>query len=309
MSRWFTVSASSKIILCGEHAVVYGYPAIAIPISSLRAYADVTHAGIFQILAEDTDEVIELHDENPLAQVARSVIDKFASPAPNIQIRLRSQIPIASGLGSGAAVSTVVARAIVQALQLNISLAELNDIIFMSEQHYHGTPSGIDNTVIVYEKPIYFMKDQPIGFIDVQLSNEYLFLVADTGTAALTKESVGLVRQLYETMTADIQPILKQIGTITQSVKICLENNDAQQLGHLMTQNHHALQQLRISSPKLDKLVKAALSAGALGAKLSGGGQGGNMIVLTSEAKRHDVERALSQAGAVKIIATQINGD
>lgn len=305
----FTASAPGKIILCGEHAVVYGYPAIALPISTLRAYAEVQSSQVFEIIAEDIAHTIHLSDDSPIAQLVHMLLEKVAHPMPRIRIRLYSEIPIASGLGSGAAISTAIARAVLHALQVELDLETLNQIIFTSEKYYHGTPSGIDNSVIVYEKPVYFVKDKTIEFINVPLSNTYTIIVADTGKLALTKESVAKVRELYMKNPHQISSILENIGEIVKAIRVSLERNDYRSLGVLMSNNHKLLQQLQVSSQELDKLVFAALSAGAIGAKLSGGGQGGHMIALVSEDKQGVVEKALLEAGANRIVSTTLGRD
>jgi mevalonate kinase len=307
-----TSSAPAKIILFGEHAVVYGHPAIAVPLSSLRAQA-VIHpleqgAGL-HIEAIDLNEVLpvavdaEMVD-NALALTAQKVLKALSLSPPDALIRVSSSIPMASGLGSGAAVSTAVARAVLEATNTPISVDHLNTIIYEIEKVYHGTPSGIDNTVVVHEKPVYFVRGKPLQMLDI--GAELMFVIGDTGVASPTKVAVGDVRTLVEREPEQIHPILTHIGTITDSAREAIRTGDVTTLGRLMTQNHEALQRLTVSSEALDKLVKAAMDAGAIGAKLSGGGRGGNMIALTTPDHADAIRIALIHAGAVHTYLTEL---
>ena len=297
-------SASAKIILFGEHAVVYGQPAIAIPVSAIRAYAEVEAIDTpFQIVARDLDnQIITFDGDNPLSQVVRLTLETLNQPIPDISIAVRSDIPIASGLGSGAAISTAIIRELVHYFGGSLALESINDIVYEVEKIHHGTPSGIDNTVIVYEKPVYFVRDFPIETINNHMPLK--IVIADTGKAALTRYSVGDVRKLYENNPQKTKPTIEKIGQLTQEARNAMQMGDTDELGRLMTENHALLRDLTVSSPELDVLVDNALANGALGAKLSGGGRGGNMIALVTDESSKQVIKALKNAGAVRIIET-----
>jgi mevalonate kinase len=130
--------------------------------------------------------------------------------------------------------------------------------------------------------------------------------VADTGKGALTKIAVGDVRKLYEANKEPTQLVLDAIGGIVKAARHALEQGDIPALGPLMLRNQVYLQQLTVSSSELDKLVDAAMNAGALGAKLSGGGRGGNMIALVTPESTDRVQSALLQAGAVRVFSTVV---
>jgi mevalonate kinase len=299
-----SASACAKIILCGEHAVVYGQPAIAVPVSSLRATVTAQPAATFQIHLADMNEVLTLASEHPIAEVARWVLAHLQQDPPLAELHIQSAIPIASGLGSGAALATAVARTLFLLLGAVPTPETINPLVYETEKLFHGTPSGIDNTVIAYEQPVYFIKGQPIEPLAIR--GQFHFLIADTGIAAPTKVSVGDVRTLYEQDRARIQPLLNAIGRISTQVRGALEQGKADILGSLMNENHALLQRLTVSAPELDVLVDAARAAGALGAKLSGGGRGGNMIALVPAVQMAIIETALRQAGAVRVIQTTV---
>jgi mevalonate kinase len=301
-------SAPAKIILFGEHAVVYGQPAIAVPVSSLRAIATVQEnqppgQGLC-IHATDLNKTSSLNTQvdDALQMTARLVLQALDAPTPDVTITLRAQIPMASGLGSGAAVATALARALSMALLQPLDNPTLNNLVYEVEKIHHGTPSGIDNTVIVYEQPVYFIRDQPIQ--SIQVGSPLRLLIANTGQSALTRIAVGDVRKLYDAEPARIQPILEQIGTLVKRARGVIESGDVLELGPLMLENHTLLQTLTVSSIELDALVNAAMNSGAAGAKLSGGGRGGNMIALVSDDTAHSVKQALLKAGATDVIET-----
>ncbi|GAB4522222.1 MAG: mevalonate kinase [Anaerolineae bacterium] len=308
MSSRLSYSAPAKVILFGEHAVVYGKPAIAVPVSSLRATASYTpnEEGL-RINALDLNAVLPVDIDsdmvdNALVITARLLLAHLNAPPPKVTITLSSTIPMASGLGSGAAVSTALARALLGALGASFSIEDLNQLIYEIEKLHHGTPSGIDNTVIVYEKPVYFVRGQDLETLNI--GQPFTLVIGDTGEAALTRVAVGDVRQLVEGDPVRMQPILDAIQHISERARRAIEQGDVASLGPLMDENHDYLQQLTVSSPGLDTLVAAARSAGAWGAKLSGGGRGGNMIALASAERAEAVQEALLRAGAVRAFIT-----
>lgn len=305
-----TASAPAKVILFGEHAVVYGQPAIAVPVSSLRAVVQTSPGTGLSIVAANLGRTLPIDIDtevldDALALMAKLVLQALGLPAPNLTLTLDSQIPMASGLGSGAAVATALARALSSALNHPLENETLNAIVYEVEKTHHGTPSGIDNTVIVYEQPVYFVRQQPIERITI--AAPFTLVVADTGKSALTRVAVADVRKLYDADTATVQPILDAIGMLVKNARHALESGEIAALGPLMLQNHAYLQQLTVSSPELDTLVQAAMDAGALGAKLSGGGRGGNMIALISEDRTEKVQKALLKAGAIRAFSTIVS--
>ncbi len=303
-----SASASAKIILFGEHAVVYGQPAIAVPVSSLRAVAEFEpHPGTdMHIIAEDLGETIPctLENDHVLAHSVRLILDQLGTEPPSGVLRLRSQIPMASGLGSGTAISTALGRVLSLATRIPLSQENLNAVVYEIEKIHHGTPSGIDNTVIVYEQPVFFRRGQPPDRLHI--AQAFPLIIADTGKPALTKVAVGDVRRLYNQNRDSIQLVLDEIGDLVCQAQVAVETGDLHLLGILMRRNHEFLRQLTVSSPELDRLVQAACDAGATGAKLSGGGRGGNMIAVAEPDAVSDVMQALRDAGAVRVFSTTV---
>jgi mevalonate kinase len=307
-------TAPGKIILFGEHAVVYGRPAIAAPISQLRAKATVTHSSSNNcyIIAPDLDRHNRLQDlpaDDALALAARLVLDAAQLwQIPDVTIRVNSQIPIASGMGSGAAIAAAIIRALAQ--HLNRPDLQTNEMVsaltYEVEKIHHGTPSGIDNTVVAYEQPIYFVRQSPQNQIEpFTVATPLRFVVADTGVRSSTKVVVGDVRRQYNQQPAKFSRIFDECGRVAKAARQAIKTGNVAQVGQLMTENHAWLQKMTVSSLALDNLVEAALQAGALGAKLSGAGRGGNMIALVGDAGMETKVRiALQTAGATNILTT-----
>lgn len=308
-----TAAAPGKIILFGEHAVVYGRPAIAIPVTQVQARATVSPnpraspgAVRIQAPAIGLDTNLEaLSESHPLAVVVNLVVATLGiSHLPACTIRVTSTIPVAAGLGSGAAVSVALARALSAFLGRPLPDDKVSAIAYEAEKIHHGSPSGIDNTVITYARPVYFVKGYPIEMIGVKQS--FTLVIGDTGIASPTKVAVADVRQGWIANPSYFESLFDAITQVTQAARQAIEEGRIKDLGPLMDTNHELLIRLGVSCSELDHLVQAARSAGALGAKLSGGGRGGNMIALCHSGDAMKVSKALKAAGATRIIITEV---
>jgi mevalonate kinase len=316
-------SAPGKIILFGEHAVVYGRPALAIPVTQVHADVEIVDsdsAGIW-IHAPGIDlhaELNTLPSDHPIAAVIHNFLflaRQSPSPRgrrgrgegrfPNLNITIASSIPVASGLGSGAAVTVALVRALSVHLDHSMTDEEVNAFTYEIEKLHHGTPSGIDNSVVTYAKPVYFMKGQPVETFAV--GGSFTIVIGNTGISAPTKESVADVHRLWEADKVRWDRVFDQIGELVKQARGKIETGEKRLLGELMNRNHSLLQELTVSSPELDRLVAVARNTGALGAKLSGGGRGGNMIALVGQDQADEVSSALISAGAVSTIITQVS--
>ena len=303
-------SAPGKIILFGEHAVVYGYPALAVPVTQVQATATVSENSRGGVWIEApninlSSALSQLEPDHPLVAVINSVFSTLGIVRPPAcTVYLQSTIPVASGLGSGAAVSVAILRALSAYLGRPLTDAQVNGLAFQAEKLYHGTPSGIDNTVVTYARPVYFVKDQPIKTFRVGAS--FTLVIGDTGISAPTKESVEAVRTLWEADPTHWEEVFNQVGEIVWDARQAIERGDTAALGMLMDANHALLQEMTVSCTELDLLTEAARKSGALGAKLSGGGRGGNMIALVLKEKAPAMAETLLAAGAKRTIITTV---
>ena len=307
-----TATAPGKVILVGEHAVVYGRPAIAAPVWQVVATATVAPAppgAGCTIIASDLGQVLQLAaagEDEPLAVVARLALARLGvSSDPDWRIELRSEIPIASGMGSGAALSTALVRAIFAQLGQPVAPAVVSELVYESERFYHGTPSGIDNTVVAYGRPIWFVKGQPPE--PFTPAAPILLAIADTGIRSPTVLTVSAVRAGWQRDRQRYEAIFDAIGAVAYAARRALEQGDAPALGALFNENQVLLKSIGVSCDAIERLVAAARAAGALGVKLSGAGGGGNIIALVEDTTATAVQAALLAAGAHRVIITPIS--
>jgi mevalonate kinase len=303
--------APGKVILVGEHAVVYGRPAIAVPVTDVQAQAcvepGVTGQGVV-VVARDLDRRIVVRhapDDEPLACIVRLTLEAMKRERePDLTITVTSTVPIARGMGSGAAVSTAIVRALMRHLDWWFASRTISDLVYQTEVLYHGTPSGIDNTVIAFERPVYYVKD--VGWEVFWAAQPFLLAIADTGIESSTREVVGDVRRRYEANARRYQGLFDRIGEIAVSSRAAIEEGQLEALGRLMDENHALLREMGVSCPELDCLAVAAREGGALGAKMSGAGWGGNLVALVTEETRGRVDMMLRLAGASGIVVTRV---
>jgi mevalonate kinase len=304
-------SAPAKIILFGEHAVVYGRPAIAVPISQVRAEAIVEDSQTPGIRLRAPDLGLEnwlkeAHDGDPFARAVHIVLESATvSRLPNLTITVRSTIPIASGLGSGAAMAAAVIRSLAQHLDMN-DLAtdqQVSALCYQVEGLLHGTPSGIDNTVVAYERPVFFVRQEPSNRIDTfTVATPLHILVADTGQLSMTRDVVGDVRRQWQADPEKFEQLFDSCGRVADEARVAIQEGDPERVGLLMQENQVYLREMTVSSDRLEQLIAAAISAGALGAKLSGAGRGGNMIALVDKENEVEVRNSLLSAGANSVL-------
>ncbi len=306
-------SAPGKVILCGEHAVVYQKPAIAVPV-----FEGSTKCSIVAKPTAPHDETIIiapnialkcylscLVEKHPIRVAINLVLKKLQlDHLPVCEIRINSTLPTAAGLGSSASTSVALIRALSTFLGSSFADEEVNQVAFEVEKIHHGTPSGIDNTVITYAKSLFYIKDQPCEFI--LPGKQVTLVIADTGIKSSTSKAVSEVLLGYQENQDRFEALFNQIGDLVVSAKKSFINGDQISLGKTLTENHMLLQKMGVSCDKLDVLVDFALSQGALGAKLSGGGQGGNMIALVKSDEADIMASALLSKGAVNTLITHI---
>lgn len=305
-------SAPGKVILFGEHAVVYGRPAIAAPVSEARVRVEVTpgeREGIF-VEAEDTGEAFwlrEAEEGNPLALAVQLTLDALAlGSSPALRVHIQSDLPIAAGLGSSAAVSVAMIRGLSAHLGRELSAERQSAMAYQVEELHHGTPSGIDNTVIAYGQPVRFQKGSPPTVFTVPAP--FRLIIADTGLPSPTGDAVAGVRSRWLKTRARYERLFDEIGDLVETAHRAIAAGRPSELGTLLDRNQRLLEELEVSHPRLQELIAVARAAGAEGAKLSGGGEGGNMIALVRPTDASEVAAALQAAGASRLIQTEVGG-
>ncbi|MCX5790261.1 MAG: mevalonate kinase [Elusimicrobia bacterium] len=309
--------AASKLILLGEHAVVYGECALAIPLRRPRAEAAVSGALPGRPVAIELEDFGIRWDgrKRPVPPEVRSFVRIIAAaaerfpqiPARGWKMSVRSQIPSGCGLGSGTAVSAAAFRAIFRYFRVPYTERTVSELVYEIEKLHHGNPSGIDNTVISMNRPILFRRGAAPRVITVPRKSCF-FIVGHTGKRHSTAAVVAAVARARSGRRAEYDAIFRSIGRLSKRGARAFEQGHWRELGKLMDRNQELLKRLGVSSPELDALVGAARSAGTLGAKLSGAGRGGCMAALTTDpACARRARRALQAAGAVATFVTRIS--
>ena len=260
----------SKIILIGEHSVVYGYPAIAIPLKKI---------GIECIVEEAKSSYF--HNKTDTLSVALFTALKYLKKEnAKIKYKVTSQIPPKRGMGSSAAVSIAAIRAVFDYFEENLDDELLEKLVHTAEIVAHKTPSGIDAKTCLSNKAIKFIKNKGFSYIDLNL-DAYL-VIADTGIYGNTGEAIQKVKNLGSNADSS----LNKLGELTDEMaKILTENIESEEekvhkIGKIMTKANIELRNLNITIEKTDLFVKIAIENGASGAKISGGGLGGCVIAL-----------------------------
>jgi len=305
-----TASAPAKVILFGEHFVVYGEPALVLAIDK-RAYAyaelrkdklihinsvNIDLAGTFKgekFQAEKGGSKARLKLE-PIKNAVQQVLEK-ADKKVGVSIRINSDIPVSAGLGSSAAVATSTVAAVSNLLGIELSRDQIFRMAYESERLVHGTPSGIDPAIATYGGTLQFQRGK--NFVPLNIKANIPLVIGDTKVARSTGELVATVRRMKELYPNIIDPIIQIGGKIAQDAVEALKSNSLQTVGELMNINHSLLCAVGVSHEALERLVNAARREGALGAKLTGGGGGGCMIALTGESKLKRVMTAIERAG------------
>jgi mevalonate kinase len=316
MKKAVGASAPGKVILFGEHAVVYGRPAIAVPVTQVQATATAQtgHHGL-TIHASDLGRTVTVETADPSTNsgatadpLAVAVISTLrhleVGLEHNLSIRIESTIPVGRGFGSSAAVSAAVVRAVARYFDVELPPQEVSRLVYATEVIHHGTPSGIDNTVIAHAQPVYFVRDKTMERFDV--GRPMHLVIADTGVTTPTRETVGDVRAGWQRDPDTYETLFDEIGTIVDAARTAIAEGDLVEVGRLMDENHARLRRLNVSSNELDHLVYAARGAGAMGAKMTGGGRGGNIVAVAMPWALEDVVGAVRRAGAVQVIQTVV---
>jgi len=312
-----------KSILFGEHFVVYGIPSLAAGIDAVT----IAHVSLSKSLGwtlDDQRPAVPGYKEKKMDEQKESInnvlnylgIDTSES---GIHIEYGGDLICASGFGASAASCVSLARALGEEFNLGLNDEKVNEAAYEGEKGYHGTPSGLDNTASTYGGLVWYIRDleggpptfksitlkEPVNIVIASTGITVNIVIASTGITASTIEVVGDVRAKKVANPDWFERISKEYGNLVHEALTALKNQDLIKVGQLMNRNHELLQNLTVSCEELDALVSIARDNGALGAKMTGTGRGGNMIAITvDESTRDKVAKALEEGGAAFVIKT-----
>ena len=277
--------AHSKIILIGEHAVVYGYPAISLPLLEVEVTCRVLPA----------ETPWRLFEEDTLSMAVYASLEYLTIKDACIRCQIESAIPEKRGMGSSAAISIAAIRAVFDYYDAQLSQETLEILVNRAEMIAHMNPSGLDAKTCLSDHPIRFIKN--LGFTELEMDLSAYLVIADTGVYGHTREAI----QVVQSKGKDALPYLQTLGDLTQEAEDAINHKDAEKLGEILSQAHENLKEIGVSSQEADSLVETAIHHGALGAKMSGGGLGGCIIALAANLEQaQELAQRLEEKGAVQ---------
>ncbi len=292
--------ANGKVILLGEHAVVYGRHAIAapIPLAIEVRVLDATD-GVRLLIprwgVEQRIRSVAEHQPGAVGMLAM-LLRELSLDDRAIDIEVFPHIPRAMGLGGSAALAVAIVRSLDVRFALNLSTERINTLAFECEKEAHGTPSGIDNTVATYGTMLLYSNASRPRFSTLAPKQAMPIVIGMSGKESLTANNVAQVRAAWERQPARYESLFDQIDRLVLAGVDALAAGDLAELGELMNLNHGLLNALQLSTPELEDMVHVARRAGAVGAKLTGGGGGGSVIALCPD-NAEAVAAAIETAG------------
>ena len=280
-------SACGKVILLGEHAVVYGRSALAapIPLAVEARVVDATDGVTLLIPRWGVEQRVPGLGEHPagVAGILALLLARLELGNRAMTIEVFPNVPRAMGLGGSSALAVSVIRALDQHFALGLTAAAINDYAYACEQAAHGTPSGVDNTLATYGTTMLYRApdaDRPARFDEMALARPLPLVIGLTGKESLTATTVARVAKAWRRNRRRYEGIFDQIDALTRAGADAARDGELGELGELMNICHGYLNALQVSTRELEELVHIARRHGAAGAKLTGGGGGGSVVAL-----------------------------
>jgi mevalonate kinase len=306
--------AHAKAILLGEHAVVYGAPALALPIPQLTVTAT---AGWSSHASDGEDDLSYTMTGSPSRALVtqasdslRRLVDAFKESlgvpgGPHLDVILDGGVPPGRGLGSSAATSRAIVLALADLFGRELTENRAFELVQTAENMAHGRASGVDARAVGSPGPLRFQAGE---VRQLSIGCDGLFLVADSGTSGSTKEAVEMLRDSFHARSGAQDAFVGRATELTEAAEQALADGRTEELGARLVDYHELMRTAGLSTDRIDAMVGAALDAGSLGAKITGGGLGGCVIALTQPEQAREVTRRLHEAGAAQTWAVPLKG-
>jgi mevalonate kinase len=297
--------ACGKVILLGEHAVVYGVPALAVGIDrGARAVAAPLERGPSRLLVRGWNITVrEDQLDHDLARAYRALLEAARIHAPSLEpqsVEVDASLPPGGGLGCSAAIGVAIARAV--APQASSDSIQAQAMAW--EQVFHGNPSGIDAAVAARGGCLLFRRGDPLE--PVRIRGPLQLCIGNTGVASSTKSMVEGLARLRARKTEMVDKSFEAIRTLVSNARLAIEAGDRMALGKLMDLNQMLLGGLFLSTPEIEAMCGLARAAGALGAKLTGAGGGGCVVALVASPSVADAVLQAWKAEGLEGFATSV---
>jgi mevalonate kinase len=298
-------AACGKVILLGEHAVVYGVPAIAAAIDrGARATAMRLEKGPSTLLVRGWNIAVRDDEEgHDLARAFRALLDAAREDSPGLDphaVEVEADLPPGGGLGCSAAMGVAIARA----LEPGLKDDALQERAMAWERVFHGNPSGVDAAVAARGGCVFFRKGEPLERVRVR--GALHVCIGSTGIASSTKSMVDSVARLRARRPEVVAKSFEGMRSLVSNARLAIEAGDRLGLGRLMDLNQMLLSGLFVSSPEIERMCALAREAGACGAKLTGAGGGGSVVAIVPSVADGDAVLAAWKADGFDGFATSV---
>ena len=305
-----TASAHAKVILLGEHAVVYGFPALVAPLPGLFAAATARpEPGPVRLTTRYGDGPLNMvpREIRGLVDLVLATLNTLRADPAGLHLTVDASIPPGIGLGSSAAVAVAIVRALYRTQGTELRPNTLLELAGIAERFAHGTPSGLDVWAVSTSVPLWYVRGKPPK--PLQVPHPISLVVADSGVPSHTRDAVRLIRERLRRSRRDTWDLLERLGQLAGDMRTALTAGALQRLGEGLNRGQETLETIGLGHPETGRLVSQALRMGALGAKGTGGGLGGSVVALARDpVQASALQEALLAAGAHHAWATSIGG-
>ncbi|QQR90903.1 MAG: mevalonate kinase [Myxococcales bacterium] len=297
-----------KVILLGEHAVVYGKGALVCGLSR-GVRAEPSHASNFSLhiqpwqlrIEHGTSIATKDSREHSVAEAFCKLIESYGPTRASVAITVTVDLEPSAGLGCSAALGVALVRAINKQLGIQENSHAIEARALEWEKVFHGNPSGVDTAAATYGGLLYFSPERNVE--TVSATSPFFLVIAHSGQSSLTKDMVSSVKHQHEKDPRRVGVVIDGIESLVLNAKSALEQGDLEKVGTYLSLNHALLSSLLLCTPKLDEMCERAKTAGALGAKVTGAGGGGCMLALCrAQGEANAVKQALSELSALCVI-------